>query len=98
MVFISSMRGRDLGAGELDQRVLRGLVAVHAVDARLAVFEVGVEHALQRADRAGRDAAEEHLAERQPVERRRVDREARARRRGNCRRISACGSPARTRP
>ena len=86
----------SLGAENLDRPILRRRAGV-PLHPLLAVIEIGVEHALQRADRAGRDAAEEHLAERQPIERPVLIR-APAPSRGNCRSGSACGAPARTRP
>ncbi len=68
------MQGRDqrfdrirrFGADQLRRQVLRGLVA-DAGDARLAVFDDRIEHAAQRADRRGRNAAHEDLPERNPV-------------------------------
>ncbi len=70
-------RRRGLGAEQLDERVLRR-AAAGARDAGLAVVQHRVEHALQGAERRGRDAAHEDQAERQPVEARGVHRLARA--------------------
>jgi hypothetical protein len=58
--------GRGFGASELRHRIVgRPAAAAHA---RAAVAQEGIEHALQGAERRGRDAAHENLAERQAIE------------------------------